>query len=71
MARYFFNLTNGSTIRDPDGEELAGLDEAKATAALAAHDFASNKRRTEVVGVYICVTDEHGKEVFRTPLAPP
>ena len=71
MARYFFNLTNGSTIRDPDGEELAGLDEAKATAALAAHDFASNKQRTEVTGVYICVTDEHGKEVFRTPLESP
>ena len=69
MARYFFNLTNGSTIGDPDGEELAGPDEAKATAALTAQDLARNKRTAELAGVCVCVTDENGKELFRTPLA--
>ena len=71
MARYFFNLTNGKTIRDTDGEEVSDLHAAKAIAIQAAHDFARNKHMPETGGVYVCVTDEHGKEVFRTPLENP
>jgi uncharacterized protein DUF6894 len=69
MPRYFFNLNDGSAIRDPDGVDLAGPEEANATAAVAAQDLARNKLRPQTAGVYICVTDENGKEVFRTPLA--
>jgi len=69
MPRYFFNLTDGSAMRDPEGEELSGLESAKATAVQVASDFARNKQRPQTAGVYVCVTDEHGEEVFRAPLA--
>jgi hypothetical protein len=70
LPRYFFNLTDGSTIRDPDdGEELVGPEEAQATAMLIASDVARNKLRPQTAGVYVCITDEHGKELFRTPLS--
>ena len=51
MARYFFNLTNGGTVRDTDGEECLDLDSAKALAVQTAHDFARNKRTPEIAGV--------------------
>lgn len=35
MPRYFFNLADGSCIRDP-GEELPGLEQAQSTALLIA-----------------------------------
>jgi len=69
MAHYFFNMTNGNTIRDPDGEELPDLGSAKKTARLVAQDVARNKLRPQTAGVYVYVTDERGKKVFRTPLA--
>ena len=65
MARYFFNLTNGSTIRDPDGEMLPDIDAAKAAAARMASDLARYKRLSEIAGVYVGVTGEQGNEVFR------
>jgi hypothetical protein len=67
MARYFFNLTN-ATIRDADGEECADLDASKPIAIQIAHDLARNKRQPEIVGLFVCVTNERGEEVFRTPL---
>jgi hypothetical protein len=69
MVRYFFNLSGGSTVHDLDGEELPDLNSAKAAAVLIAQDVARNKRRPQTAGVYVCVTDELGKELFRTPLA--
>ena len=69
MPRYFFNLTDGSAIRDPDGVELPGLQSARATAVQMASDVARHKQRPQTAGVSICVTDEHGAEIFRTPLA--
>ena len=69
MPRYFFNLTDGSTIRDPNGEELADIGSAKATAARVARDVGRNKERTLIAGLHITVTNEQGEEVFRTPLA--
>ena len=71
MARYFFNLTNGSsTINDSDGEELPDMKSAKAAAVQAASDLARNKPLAQIARAYVCVTDEQGKEVFRTPLVP-
>lgn len=68
MARYFFSLVDGRTIADTDGEDHASLDTAKAAAIQAAHDLARNKPPTQITGFYVSVTDEDGKEVFRTPL---
>ncbi len=68
MARYFFNLTNGKTIRDTDGEEYASLDAAKASAIHIAHEIGRNKQPGEINAVYISMTDEDGREVFRAPL---
>jgi hypothetical protein len=41
---------------------------AKSLARQAARDLARNSRLPEVSGKSICVTDEDGNEVFRTPL---
>jgi hypothetical protein len=68
MTRYFFTLTNGKRVRDPDGEEFASLDAAKAAATQAARDFAHNKPSSEIDGHYISVADESGAEVFRAAL---
>jgi hypothetical protein len=69
MPRYFFNLTDGSTIRDPDGEDLADVEAAKATATQVARDVGRNKERTQIAGLHVTVTNEQGEEIFRTPLA--
>lgn len=67
MAVYFYHLVGGTTIRDHDGEECDSLDAAKKTAKLIAHDIARNKQKPEI-GQSVCVTDDSGNEVFRTPL---
>ena len=68
MAVYFFNLSNGKKIADPDGHKLASIDAVKAAAIQAAYDWARNKKPSEIEGLYVSVTDGSGNEVYRTPL---
>jgi hypothetical protein len=70
MSRYFFNLklAGVKTIPDTDGQDFASLDAVKAAAIQVAQDIAHNKSPPEIDGLYISITDESGKEVFRTPL---
>jgi len=68
MALYFFNLSNGKEIADPDGHDLASMDAVRDAAFHAAQDWAHNKQPWEIEGLYVSVTDESGAEVFKTPL---
>jgi len=71
MQRYFFHLTDNTTIRDPDGETCPTVEHAKEIAAQTARDLARNKEPSELDDLAICVTDESGREVFRVPLITP
>lgn len=69
MARFFFHLTDGTKVCDPDGEECSSLERARDHAIRTAHELARNKRPSLLSGLCVCVTDESGSEVFRVPLA--
>ncbi len=42
MALYFFHIFNHMTVIDEEGQELADVDAARATAIMAARDLASH-----------------------------
>jgi hypothetical protein len=65
MPRFFFHLTNGRTISD-DEATACTLDEAKMIALAMPAELGRNKPPNEIKNLAICVTDESGKEVFRT-----
>jgi Domain of unknown function (DUF6894) len=68
MARFFFHLTDGTSLRDHEGEDCASMEQAKGYAVQTASELARNKEPSQVNGLYVCVTDESSAEVFRTPL---
>jgi hypothetical protein len=70
MPQFFFHLSDGTSVRDQHGDECADLETAKQQAVASAADLARNKRLPETSGVYVCVTDVQGQEVFRAPLKP-
>jgi hypothetical protein len=66
--RYFFHLANGTFVPDQEGEDCSTLERAKEFALKVAAELGRNRNREEIDGEHVCVTDENGKEVFRTPL---
>lgn len=58
MPRYFFNLRYGpgpdKLAVDPEGEELAGLDAARARALDAARDLIARTRMHSVRDWFVC-----------------
>jgi hypothetical protein len=66
MARYFFHVGEATTPEPSDGEDYATLDEAKQSATEIAREIGRNRREGEIRGKYVRVTDESGREVFRT-----
>ena len=66
MARYFFNLSD--KVFDTEGHEFPTLEAAKDCAIQTAYEVARNRPQREVKHLSVCVTDESGREVFRTPL---
>lgn len=65
MTRYHFHAADGSELRDADGEELPGLDAAKAVALEVMTELLSMKRedfwRRKMLSV--SVKDETGRLV--------
>ena len=57
---FFFNFTNGRTIKDDEGENFSDLETAKAHAAKIAAELA---KEPELQGFAVSVTDQHGNEV--------
>ena len=66
MPTFFFHLTDGDTFRDDHGTPCSDIEEAKAFALGVAAELGRNKPRNEIEDLAICVTDETGKQVFRT-----
>ena len=67
MVRYFFTISEGSdTIEDESGEVLSTTRDAAVQAAIIASELAED---AECLGYSITVTDEHGSEVIRLPVA--
>lgn len=68
MPQFFFNLTNGETVRDDRGTRCDTVEDAKKFALAVAAELGRNKSLEELEALALCVTDETGREVFRTKL---
>jgi hypothetical protein len=66
MPQFLFHLTNGETIPDDEATHCKTVDEAKVLALAIAAELGRNKPPNEIKDLAICVTDQTGKEVFRT-----
>lgn len=68
MPQFFFNLTNGDTIRDERGTRCDTVEDARTYALAVAAELGRNRPAAELNTLALCVTDEAGREVFRTKL---
>jgi hypothetical protein len=66
MPNFFFHLTDGDTFRDDHGTPCRSIDEARVFALGVAAELGRNKPPNEIEDLMVCVTDESGKEIFRT-----
>lgn len=66
MPRYFFRLSNGETLVDHDGEELADHDAACGVAVEVFAETLSSRRESLVAGGHyqVLVTDSDDAEVY-------
>ncbi|TNC16130.1 hypothetical protein FF100_02395 [Methylobacterium terricola] len=76
MPRYFFHLRYGpgpdGLARDPEGDDLAGPDEARMRALAMARDLIARTRVQAVRDWFACtfeVTGEDGRAVATVPFA--
>lgn len=68
MHRFYFHLSNHTKLDDEKSEACRTIEDARAHACHVAAELARMKR-SESRGLFIRVTDENGKEVFRTAVA--
>ena len=68
MPRFFFHMENGARAEDDYGDPCDSLQQAKSYAEHVAVEVGRNKPDDAIRDTYILVTDEDGKEVFRTPV---
>ena len=66
MPQYFFNLTNGETVRDEQGTRCDTVEDVKTYALAVAAELGRNRSPEELNTLALCVIDETGQEVFRT-----
>ena len=67
MQRFFFNFLSGDLMaQDPEGTELANLEDAKQMALASAREVLANNIKSGSVTplVAVIVTDESGKELL-------
>jgi len=74
MPRYFFNLRHGAGASglaiDPDGDELASVEDVRAHALMVARDLIDRTPVHSVRDWFECafeVTDENGQPVMPVP----
>jgi hypothetical protein len=65
MARFFFHVTNGTTVRDEEGEVCPTLEAARAHAARIVRELSQSGKSYE--GFAVSVADEQGNEVAHVP----
>jgi hypothetical protein len=68
MPQFFFNLTNGETVRDDRGTRCDTVEDAKKFALAVAAELGRNRSQAELDALALCVTDATGREMFRTKL---
>jgi hypothetical protein len=68
MPTFFFNLTNGETVRDERGTDCTNVEQAKEFAVVVAAELGRNRSMEDIKKLVVYVTDETGSEVFRTKL---
>jgi hypothetical protein len=68
MHRFYFHLSNHTKLDDEKTEACRTIDDARVHACQIATELARVKRK-ESRGLFIRVTDQNGKEVFRTAVA--
>jgi hypothetical protein len=68
MHRFYFHLSNHTKLDDEKTEACCTVDDARDYARKIATELARVKRK-ESRGLFIRVTDQNGKEVFRTAVA--
>jgi hypothetical protein len=68
MVRYFFHvMSDHTTYKDEVGRSFADVEIATAHATVIARELAIEAE--DYVGFSVCVTDDHGHEVARVPIA--
>jgi hypothetical protein len=68
MPRYFFDVTNGSTLADEVEEEFELVEAARGHAMAVARELSQHQLPLALVGHFISVIDEGGVVIFKTPL---
>jgi hypothetical protein len=67
-VRYFFHVMSDATAyKDEVGRSFSDVEIAKAHAIVIARELAIEAEN--YVGFSVCVTDDHGHEVARVPIA--
>jgi hypothetical protein len=67
MPRYYFNLSNGDFVPDNSGTPCTTRKDAETYATSIAAEYGRNRDHIPD-NLSVCVTDETGREVFRTPV---
>lgn len=70
LARFYFQLTDNTVIKDREGEAYSDLAAAERHARQVAREVGRNKSPREVESRSVSVIDEQGKQVFKTPVVP-
>ena len=62
------SFEHGGKITDDQPVEFRSKAEARAYARAMAAELGKNRDPSELEGKYVCVSDEDGRELYRTPL---
>lgn len=67
MPRYYFHFSDGLFVADNKGAVFPTRKEASLHAAHIAAEYGRNRKHVDE-NLCVCVTDQSGNEVFRTPV---
>jgi hypothetical protein len=70
MARFYINFRNGNEIaKDDEGQDLPGLEEARAAALVSAREILADNVKAGAKNPLqaVIITDESGREIMTIP----
>jgi uncharacterized protein DUF6894 len=70
MARFYINFRNGNQIaKDDEGQDLPGLEEARAAALVSAREILADNVKAGAKNPLqaVIITDESGREIMTIP----
>jgi hypothetical protein len=70
MARFYINFRNGNEIaKDDEGQDLPGLEEARAAALVSAREILADNVKAGAKNPLqaVIITDETGQEIMTIP----